>query len=230
VNHVVRYRSILLQRHGATILSKVNDLSRQHSVDVYPTFGTLLGLIRDGRLMKHDFDMDFAILPSATNLSVFFAELQKEGFYFEWMETVDDCLTEVRFRYKELTIDFFLHSFTADRNKMMMIQTDSETRRYEYPRVDFLIDHSVLGLNLRIPNNYEEYLTSMYGAWNIVIKSGWSSTMAPCFIGVNDPSQYSITTSFSSSVFLRWIDTHQHFPRLADKGYAVYSKSNVLCS
>ena len=90
VNHVVRYRSILLQRHGATILSKVNDLSRQHSVDVYPTFGTLLGLIRDGRLMKHDFDMDFAILPSATNLSVFFAELQKEGFYFEWMETVDD--------------------------------------------------------------------------------------------------------------------------------------------
>lgn len=220
MNNVLRYESWLLQKHGPEALKRVNEISRRFDIDVYPTFGTLLGLIRDGELMKHDRDMDFAILPTSTNLNPFFGEIQKQGFIFEWMETVDDCLTEVRFRYRELPIDFFLHSYTADGERLMMIQTDSTTRRYEYPLVKTLIDHEVLGLNLRIPENVGEYLASMYGSWKKAVKSGWNSTMAPSFVGVDDARRYVVATSRSINDFVGWLETHPRSDRLRDKGYS----------
>lgn len=220
MNDVLRYKSRLLQKHGPEALRRIDEISRRLDVGVYPTFGTLLGIIRDGGLLKHDSDMDFAILPTSTSLKAFFCEIQRHGFTFEWMETVDGCLSEVRFRYRELPVDFFLHSYTADGKKLMLIQTDSTTRRYEYPLVKSLTDYSAMGINLRIPANTQEYLTSLYGPWNTVVKSGWSSTMAPCFIGVDDASRYAIATSRSIDDFAQWLEKHPHSDRLRDKGYS----------
>lgn len=220
MNDVLHFKRCLLQKFGPEALAKVNDVSRRLDIEVYPSFGTLLGIVRDGGLLKHDSDMDFAILPSSTVLNPFFTEIQKEGFIFEWMETVDDCLTEVRFRYYELGVDFFLHSYTGDGKKLLMIQTDSLTRRYEYPLINSLTDYSVLGLSVRVPVNFREYLTSLYGPWDQVVKSGWNSTMAPCFIGYDDVSRYSIATSRSVDDFSQRLKGKPNVARLPDKGYA----------
>lgn len=214
LNDVLKYRRRLLQWFGPTALKNINDLSRQFDVALYPSYGTLLGIVREKRFLRHDDDMDFSVLPDTKNLKAFFDKLMLVGFRFEMIATINDAVAELRFRYRGLTVDFFFHSYTANREHLLMIQ---RTRRYEYPLVRRLIDYRVYGLDVRIPENYVDYLHSLYGEWNQIVKKGWCTAMAPSYVGDVKPENYNLNMSWSPDVFLKYFVTDS-FQRMVDKG------------
>lgn len=217
LNDILKYRRRLLQWFGPAALKKINDLSRHFDVALYPSYGTLLGIVREKRFLRHDDDMDFAVLPDAKNLKAFFEKLMMADFRFELMATINGAVTEVRFRYWGLTVDFFFHSFTANRKRLLMIQKDGTTRRYEYPIVKGFRDYKVYGVDIRIPENHTDYLCSLYGEWNRIVKKGWHSAKAPGYVGEDKPENYDVKTTWSLDAFLEWLSDGS-FKRMVDKG------------
>ena len=80
MNKVLHWRSRLLQAYGIDILVKVQTVAAKEHVQCSPYFGTLLGLVRDGRLIKHDIDMDFLVSPEAKDIKAFYNHLKLVGF------------------------------------------------------------------------------------------------------------------------------------------------------
>ena len=53
-------RKKAVQKYGYNVIETVCRISKEMQVDIWIDGGTLLGYIREGRLMKHDYDIDFA--------------------------------------------------------------------------------------------------------------------------------------------------------------------------
>lgn len=53
-------RKKAVQKHGYYVVRKMYDISKYLGIPVWIDCGTLLGYCREGMLMKHDYDIDFA--------------------------------------------------------------------------------------------------------------------------------------------------------------------------
>ena len=178
-NDVIHWKRILIRMYGCRILRTVDEIIRQGGLPVTPYYGTLLGLVREGHLLRHDADMDYAILANEFDLKSFYKSLKEVGFYFERFETINGNLSEFSVRYKEVSVDFFVLSKDRERNVWVSLQPlDSDFVRYEYPDVNAYKDISCSGMTLRVVEGCEQQLDVIYGQWRVVDKN-WHGKKSP---------------------------------------------------
>lgn len=212
---LLKWKQHLLHKHGPKAIGLIMEAAKKLGVPCMADYGTLLGIIRDGDFIAHDADMDFCILPGFEDIKLFFFELERKGFYFEWMQLFDGVLTELTVRYKEVRVDFFFPGLTRDKKNLFFIQHDSEFRRYEFPMIHQLEAYPFKGGWVSVPKNYAEYLHSLYGNWKIVVKN-WHSSMAPAFKGVLKDSRYHVETSRSRECLMSYLEENSTSARLVD--------------
>ena len=59
-----RIRSDVLQKNGVQTVKAVQEILSETGVFFFFDMGTLLGIVREGRLLKHDMDIDIAVVVS----------------------------------------------------------------------------------------------------------------------------------------------------------------------
>lgn len=188
----VKYKSIVakyqkrraikrLQLNGKECLEKVNGLLSELKVDYYCEYGTLLGLIREKGLIKYDDDLDFGLPPGKDISLEMYKALKESGFIFKRAFVWRGIITEIAFSYKSIPVDFFFtfydenacvygqcyNDFVVEDSKDVAKQV---TRVYK-PSYCGVTEISVMGIDVKIPVNYEDFLVADYGkGWRTPIK------------------------------------------------------------
>lgn len=143
------------------VLENTSKLLNELNVSHFLCCGTLLGIYRDGKLLKNDKDLDIA-LPWLTDRAKLKEELEKKGYLYYsgdsdvWVNTYVHQSTGV-------PVDFF---FVNRHEQSLYIGTDSEvTWKHQAFK---LSDINVNGVTYKVPASTELYLEELYGEnWKI---------------------------------------------------------------
>ena len=168
-----------IDKNGVRILKDISDLLERENIQYWLDGGTLLGVVRDNKLIDGDIDIDIGILiedaeilylsllnsqynihyyyeDSKSNKCIIRAEKYKVGVDFEIFKNNDKYYFRDSPRPPPRNIE------NVNRNKLAVI-------RYEFDNdlIDNLSPINFLGVRLMVPKNYDRYLTVYYPNWRV---------------------------------------------------------------
>lgn len=147
-------RETVTSDHQLAILRRAVPALEQAGLRPFLVSGSLLGIVRDGRLMEHDYDIDLGLLPDAASAAHVGDLLERAGFDV----TVDDVKV-VAVDESGFAVDVFLH---YERDGLLWHGTSI----HEWWNTPFdLVRTDIDGLQVWIPDDAERYLTENYGTW-----------------------------------------------------------------
>jgi lipopolysaccharide cholinephosphotransferase len=172
----------------------VCNLLDEHSIPYHLEGGTLLGLVRDGDLLPWDGDLDISI-PSeyAERIEKMRWTLLKLGikistrrsqqahgpihvgqFSIFKIKSLTNYLIQLVWpKYPSVVLDIFVK---VKDNQYTYWQANSKVMRVENRYYESYETISYRGQQLKVPNQYKEYLTEKYGDWSVVVKE-WNCTV-----------------------------------------------------
>jgi len=137
-------------------LKAFNEINKRYDISIFLVGGGLLGFIREGKLLEHDYDLDMGFLVDDISPIRLIKILKKEK-NFKILSSSNDVVVVM---YKDITIDLFGHkSINKD---IVRFSTDIhywDHEKFNLKKVDFL------NTEVLIPSNPEKYLTEEYGDW-----------------------------------------------------------------
>ncbi len=176
----IEKRIAVMKEKGNLSVKEIETALSDSGITYFATCGTLLGLIRENRLLSNDYDMDYAILVESTDS---WKKLEKtmQGIGYELIRhfSLGGRVTEHTYRSKDgIEIDFFGH-FIEDGelcfysyDKLPEVKYPSEKHWSAY----ILRNGAYAGVKrietqigtVTVPVNAEEYLTYNYNDdWRI---------------------------------------------------------------
>jgi len=172
-----------------SLMLNIAELFNKNHIKYHIDHGTLLGLIRDNKILPWDIDIDFAILLEEKDKVIKLLDMYLityknkyskvnnwQYFINEEVNPIDD--TKISSMYITIvnnigknknTIGLDIHIKYPDDKKLywMVAQRKlSATKEFCFPTIDFEFQD----VKLKIPNNANKYLTELYGDWKTPVK------------------------------------------------------------
>lgn len=174
-------RSRLLKKYGPDALRQMKAAMRESGVKYFLDCGTLLGLIREGRLLQHDHDIDISIPPNGGSPAKLVEALLKHGYVFSRGVEYEDVLDAISMTYRGIPVDF---DFWVEQNGKRLHRTyysgkhggiGNEVHGFFslYESVKKTIPYEFVGESYEIPEDSDLVLTEQYGDWRIP-NSSWN--------------------------------------------------------
>ena len=167
-------RQLLLKENAHQILKEFEEVNRQLGHKIWIEAGTLLGYEREGAILAHDIDMDFAMMsPKDSNeLETIIEFLSKRNFVLNRKLIYQNQVKEISFSYNGLNVDIILFDRVDDNvisttmiwygmnalNKPVNV----EAFYYELPMED-LKEVTFMEAKTYAPTNTVDYLKAYYG-------------------------------------------------------------------
>ena len=109
-------RQLLLKENAHQILKEFEEVNRQLGHKIWIEAGTLLGYEREGAILAHDIDMDFAMMsPKDSNeLETIIEFLSKRNFVLNRKLIYQNQVKEISFSYNGLNVDIILFDRVDD--------------------------------------------------------------------------------------------------------------------
>ena len=173
-----------LQKSGVKLMIFVQNLLSSENVKFFFDMGTLLGIIREGHLLSHDFDLDIGVFATSEkkqqsirdmlvsnncrlikacyvdNVGIIQESYIKYGikfdiaYYYSFDDKIDSCF---------LFVPSFIGNQTPQSRDVLELRCDTITGT---KTVDFL------GISVSVPNEPEKYLAQRYGEnWRLPDKN-----------------------------------------------------------
>ena len=152
-----------------TTLSDLNTTLRAAKIDMFLVSGTLLGCVRENKLLGHDKDIDVGIWSDVT-AEQFFDVIHKSGLFM-----ILSSRSEHIIRLKHLSgimVDIFFHYRDPDDYWHAGVKMKWSNTPFT------LVEREFLGQTHLIPEDYDTYLTENYGDWRtpmIAFDSGFDT-------------------------------------------------------
>ena len=178
-----------IQKNGIALIALVQRLLKEIDIDSFADFGTMLGIIREGKLLAHDLDIDMGVIvKDKVDLERIRLHLEKFGFNIWRQYFFDDFIVEDSYRFCGIKIDLNYYKITDDNSKTWLFYRepdkeylDNERNIVEMtysPITDFK-EVEVAGETIRLPANAEQLLEEKYGpTWRTPDK-GWIYWLSP---------------------------------------------------
>lgn len=144
------------QKAASTALKDLRYCLNDASIEFFLISGTLLGCIREGKLLGHDKDIDVGVWQNDVSVQELVAACRTSGLFYI-LPTSSDELVVVR-HVNGTTIDIFIH--TQDLEGVWHFGGKCKWHNTPFK----LTTRSFLGDQYLIPENYELYLTENYGS------------------------------------------------------------------
>ncbi|GGH51946.1 hypothetical protein GCM10007358_09840 [Phocicoccus schoeneichii] len=180
-------QSTAFKRNAKPALEKMTTTLTENNYTYWLEFGTLLGAIRENKILSHDADIDLA-MPREVYDDYIENKIINAGFKkIKEARLLDNTLIEVTFKYKTAQVDIFLaykkndkiifydYMTTKDLSPNECIKKYGGLIVYENVVNNFELDkHLMYEKKLPIPANYHEHLIELYGLDYIYPNKNWS--------------------------------------------------------
>lgn len=167
------------------ILKKLTSLFNKAKIPYILEGGTLLGVIRENRLLPWDNDLDLTI--TEENAEKLFAEeslFKRAGFlirkrYFEAdhhpfkkgdLRIIKIKKRECFFFKSKVMVDLFVKRKVADKYYWTVSKNNPILKSAPAHFYEELTDYQYKDFKVSIPEDYQGYLTFRYGDWQTVVK------------------------------------------------------------
>ena len=206
------FNNSFFEKDAVKLLKNVTDILEKENIDYYLDFGTLLGAIRDKRLIPWDNDLDITILNSKDfkKIPLVLKKIEKEfGYstktitfkesnlrrkkknrkiYYEDLEfTNEDNFQQAKIKKKRLFGLYYVRLdlfFKYEKDNFYNFVADGKKYQIETKYLkDGLTKIEFYGNEFYVPKEYKEYLTAVYGNWK---KPDESWTKEDCLTLVRD--------------------------------------------
>ena len=141
---VIKRRNKGLHQKGYLYLDKIDAAMKKYGVDYFLTYGTLLGIIREGEFIPYDDDIDLGVIQnerfSWDKLEKAMAEI---GMEKKIQFRLNGELTEQTYREGNLSVDFFLYE-EKEGKSVSYVYYQEEGKEYE--KDDFSVSQNVTSL------------------------------------------------------------------------------------
>jgi hypothetical protein len=174
--------------------------------DWFVLSGTLLGIVREGGFLKHDYDIDAGIMADQVDAVALRAALNAGGIFrcldLEWQTSFEpDARGQMAVQRRPvfmkilhpngIYIDVFVHYRAAD-----LIWHASALFRWDNSAFD-LADYTLAGTPVKGPADADRYLTENYGGWRVPVTDFNSA--------LDTTNQSVVRNPLSVAIFLRRI-------------------------
>lgn len=164
------------------LLLSLTEYLNKNNIVYHLEGGTLLGLVRDNRLLPWDHDIDISIPAEQLELALpilesFFKKKWHLNYkYFDQSNEYfkQENLRLIKVKYKHLylfsshtCLDIFI-KYTSGNNCYWKVNTNIMMVDKKYYESYETIEYK--GQQLKVPNDYKLYLTEKYGDWHEIVK------------------------------------------------------------
>jgi hypothetical protein len=168
-----------LHKYGYEALNRVHNTLSSKNIPYYCEAGTMLGIVRDNGFIKHDDDIDIAIMPDIVKPVEVLKAFKDSGFGFVHGFLYEGQISEFTVSDRSgITIDVFFHKYVPnDKTRFHEVfmrwyadrkypEASANTAlQFNFRGADSLKEVQVNGVTTVIPTNAEEMLDSAYGPW-----------------------------------------------------------------
>lgn len=178
----MKRRKASVQKNGVSEIQKITSELNKNDIMAFADFGTLLGLIREGKLLNGDGDIDIGIVVNDNN-TLRKADLIMEEMGYKLLRefTINNDITEQSYLKNHIKIDFQIY-FLVDKDDMfcyLFYNPSGDAREKQWksvikkcPRVKAVKEITIQDHKIFVPTNAEEIISYKYGAnWRIPDKS-----------------------------------------------------------
>ena len=150
-------RSYAFTHKGAyKALRAIDRVNQKYKIDIFLVAGGLLGLVREGKLLDHDYDLDMSYFTDDTSAEKLIEIFENEE-HFEVQSRSSNLIVVL---YKDITIDLFGHYSLNDSTFRFSTDIHSwDNKKFGLKKVEFM------NIGVLIPDQPEQYLTEEYGDW-----------------------------------------------------------------
>lgn len=185
-----------IQKNGPSVLEEtLNMLNDIKDVKAFADFGTLLGIVREKGLLKHDMDIDTAVL-GRPNLYRYVTMLMERNGYELWREYIfNGKVVEQSYHYKNTKVDVNYYEYTKTGVNTWLFYRDPALKyknnnrnivRMDYSMIDKLKKVKIKNKEIYIPENSEQILEEKYSKnWRTPDK-GWIYWQSPSATKLDD--------------------------------------------
>ncbi len=170
-----------LQRYGYGLMSDLNKILDTLNVVYFIDFGTLLGIIRDNKIMDHDLDMDIGIIPDDFSTEEIRKTLESAGFIL-WKQYFNgNKILEESYLYKGVKFDINYYEQTKNNSKVWLFYRKPGVQYKEgirnivemtYSKITGTKKIKVKNIVVSVPLDSEKLLEEKYGKnWRIPDKN-----------------------------------------------------------
>lgn len=203
VRYIYRDQNKEIRQNGNYYLKTINDILKKSKAIYYVYAGTLLGVVRDKKLIKWDLDIDFAVVIdekfSWIDLQTI---MEKNGFEKVREFVFEGIITEQTYQVGKMKIDFFGQFYMANSmiqysyEKIDGIKYQHENELSVYlvtlPKVIKTRYIKVDDISVSVPYNAEQILEAIYNEdWKIP-NPNWKSNSGKCSQLLKDKYGYQI--------------------------------------
>jgi len=101
------YKHFKVRKNAGRVLRELNEILSEHTEDYWLAYGTLLGYIRDGGIIRGDIDLDIGLKPSpGSDLAQI---LKAKGAYLNRETLVEGRVMLQQFYYQGIDFDLFYY-------------------------------------------------------------------------------------------------------------------------
>ncbi len=207
-----------IQKNGMSVLNEVQTILSELGITSFADFGTCLGLVREGALLKHDLDMDIGVIATPEEREKIRTTLERRGFklwrqYYYQGNPVEDS-----YHYRKVKVDLNFYEMTDDYSRTWLFYT-KPGHKYEnnWTRHVVQMTYSPIrgvkyeefdGSPIALPENPELLMTEKYGpTWRTPDK-GWIYWESPAAEKLEEIGYFK-TFTYSGSIYVEKNDADE---------------------
>jgi tetratricopeptide (TPR) repeat protein len=190
--------SSIPQSNAELALSQIKKVFKKNQIEFFLISGTLLGLIRENKILGHDKDLDIGIW-DCHNIDDIKKLIERSGT-FEILPIRSPKVLRVR-HFSSVCIDIFIHEIKDEKVFHGGVKSIWENSKFD------LIPAQFLNGTYQIPENYDLYLTENYGEdWKIP-KIEFDSSIDTPNVKITNP--YEMTAYCYQKLFISYSQKNQ---------------------